>query len=750
MTKKYALSKISLCLTASLALLSGATASAFGAQANIDESYKNTSLSPDQRADIIVKQLTLDEKLSWLTGATAIPAAGQKKIPGAIGSAGYFPALKRFDIPAIQESDAGLGVGNMSNVRPGDNSTALPSSLVLGASFDPALAKQTGVLLGNEAHSKGFNVQLAGGADLIREPRGGRDFEYVSEDPLLTGLIAGNTVEGIQSQHVVSTVKHFAVNSQETGRVLVSSDIDKQPLQESDLLAFKIALDIGHPGSIMPGYNLINGDWATENAYLLNDVLKGEWGYKGWVMSDWGATHSTVKSVLAGLDVESGNDLDPQIYLSAANLRKAIDDKEIPISRINDMVKRQLRSLFAVGAIDFPARAGVPIDYPAHKLQAQDVAEKGIVLLKNANNTLPLPLGLKKILVIGAHADKGVLSGGGSSNVYPIGSYSVPGTVMGGWTVPKVYQPSAPLQAIQNESGSPEVKYIDGKNLQQIAHEASNADAVIVFAESWRHEGGDVPNLSLPDNQDQLISAAAKANKNTIVVLETGGPVKMPWLNQVSGVLAAFYPGSGGADAISGILFGRVDPSGHLPVTFPADENQLPRVAMKDPASTTSNAGQPIVGGVFHENYNIEGADVGYRWFERKNEQPLFPFGFGLSYTTFSTRDLHVEQSGKQLQAHFVIKNTGNRAGADVAQIYARQADNAGSVYRLVGFERVELKPGEEKQVSVNLEPRLIATYNLDAKDWDIKGGKYDVKLAEDYSKPGIQDNLTLSAFTIK
>lgn len=749
MKKKYQLSRLTLCLTASLTLLSGVTTSSFAAQQNIDESYKNTALSPDQRADIIVKQLTLDEKLSWLSGATAVPAEGHKNLPGAIGSAAYYPALKRFGIPAIQESDAGLGVGNMNNVRPGDNSTALPSSLVLAATFDPALAEKSGELLGNEAHSKGFNVQLAGGADLIREPRGGRDFEYVSEDPLLTGLIAGNTVKGIQSQHVVSTVKHFAVNSQETGRVLVSSDIDKQPLQESDLLAFKIALDIGHPGSIMPGYNLINGEWATENAYLLNEVLKGEWGYKGWVMSDWGATHSTVKSVLAGLDVESGNDLDPQIYLGEP-LRKAIEDKQIPISRIDDMVKRQLRSLFAVGAIDFPARPGVPIDYPTHKLQAQEVAEKGIVLLKNANNLLPLPMGLKKILVIGAHADKGVLSGGGSSNVYPIGSYIIPGTVLAGWHIPKVYQPSSPLLAIESDSGSAEVKYIDGKNLEQVAHEASDADAVIVFAESWRHEGGDVANLSLPDNQDRLISAAAKANKQTIVVLETGGAVKMPWLNQVSGVLAAFYPGTGGADAIAGILFGRVDPSGHLPITFPADENQLPRVAMKDPATTTSNPGAPTQGGVFHENYNIEGADVGYRWFERKNEQPLFPFGFGLSYTTFSTRDLQVEQSGKQLAAHFVVKNTGDRAGADVAQIYARQADNAGSVYRLVGFQRVELKAGEEKTVSVNLEPRLFASFNLDAKDWEIKAGKYDVKLADDYAQPGIKDSLTLSAVTIK
>lgn len=749
MTKKYALSKLSLCFAASLSLLYGTTTPASAAQSSIDESYKNSALTPDERADIIVKQLTLDEKLSWLTGATAIPAAGQKNIPGALGSAGYFPPLSRFGIPAIQESDAGLGIGNMDNVRPGDNATALPSSLVLAASFDPALAEQTGALLGNEAHSKGFNVQLAGGADLIREPRGGRDFEYVSEDPLLTGVIAGNTVKGIQSQHVVSTVKHFAVNSQETGRVLVSSDIDKQALQESDLLAFKIAIDIGNPGSIMPGYNLVNGEWATENAYLLNDVLKGEWGYKGWVMSDWGATHSTVKSVLAGLDVESGNNLDPSIYFGEP-LRKAVEDKQIPISRINDMVKRQLRSLFAVGAIDFPARPGVPIDYSAHKLQAQEVAEKGIVLLKNANNVLPLSLGLKKILVIGSHADKGVLSGGGSSNVYPVGSYIVPGTVVAGWKIPKVYQPSSPLLAIQSESGSPEVSYIDGKNLQQVAQEASHADAVIVFAESWRHEGGDVPNLSLADNQDQLISAAAKANKKTIVVLETGGAVKMPWLNDVSAVLASFYPGSGGAEAISGILFGRVDPSGHLPITFPADENQLPRVAMKDPASTTSNPGAPTKGGVFHENYNIEGADVGYRWFERKNEQPLFPFGFGLSYTTFTTRDLHVSQNGKQLQAHFVVKNTGTRAGADVAQLYARQADNAGSVYRLIGFQRVDLKPGEEKEVSVNLEPTLIASYNLDTKDWDIKAGNYDIKLAEDYAKPGIKDTLALTAFSIK
>jgi beta-glucosidase len=707
----------------------------------------NRLLSPEERAEKVVSQMTMQEKMSWLSGPMAIPMQGKEKIPGALGSAAYYPAIERLGIPAQQQSDASLGVGNLGNVRPGDNATALPSSLILGASFDPELAEETGRMLGNEAHSKGFNVQLAGGANLIREARGGRNFEYISEDPLLTGIIAGYSVKGIQSQHVVSTLKHFALNAQETGRVLISADIDEQALQESDLLAFKIAIEQGDPGAIMPGYNLVNGDWASENEYLLNQVLKKEWGFKGWAMSDWGATHSTVKAALAGLDVQSGNNLDAEPYF-AQPLEQAVNKGEVPMARIDDMVKRQLTSLFAVGAIDHPATPGKPIDYSRHKLIAQKAAENGIVLLKNHDNLLPLKMNLNKILVIGGQADKGVLAGGGSSSVTPVGSHIIDGAAMIGVPVPKVYHPSSPLHAIRCESGAASVTFLDGSDKAAVRREAQEADAVILFVESWRSEGQDLTSLTLDNNQDSLIETAAGANANTVVVIESGGAVKMPWLEQVGGVLAAFYPGCGGGEAIAGLLFGRVNPSGRLPVTFPRDEAQLPRPVQKDPATTTSNPGEPFKGEVFHEDYNIEGADVGYRWFDKQQIQPLFPFGYGLSYTQFEVSGLQLAQHDQVLQAGFSVKNSGDRAGAYVAQIYARRADDAECCWRLVGFKKVFLAPGEQQQLSLRLESRLLASFNLLTRRWDLSAGNYRFKLADDAGDEGMQQDFPLQGFS--
>lgn len=708
--------------------------------------WQDRTLSADQRAQSVVEQMTMDEKMRWLSGPMAIPAPGEARIPGALGSAACYPAIERLGIPAMQQSDASLGVGNLANVRPGDNATALPSSLLLGAGFDPAMAETTGNMLGREAHAKGFNVQLAGGANLIREPRGGRNFEYIAEDPLLTGIIAGHAVKGIQSQHVVSTVKHFALNAQETGRVLVSSDLDEQAMQQSDLLAFRIAIELGEPGAVMPGYNLVNGEWASENHHLLQQVLKTEWGFKGWVMSDWGATHSTEKAALAGLDVQSGSNMDPEPFFGEP-LRRAVEQGRVPAERLDEMVRRQLRSLFAVGAIDFPARPGVPIDYTAHRLIAQRAAENGLVLLKNHAGCLPLALNLPRLLVIGGHADQGVLSGGGSSSVTPIGHYAEQGAAIMGVAVPKVYHPSSPLHAIRCQSGAARVDYLDGSDHAAIASQAAGADAVIVFVESWNTEGQDLPDLALQDQQDRLISAAARANPHTIVVIESGGPVKMPWLEQVSGVLAAFYPGSGGGEAIAGVLFGRVNPSGRLPVTFPRDENQLPRPAMIDPSVTTSNPGEPLRGGVFHVDYNIEGSDVGYRWFERQRLSPLFPFGYGLSYTTFSADSLQITQQDDQLHASVVVKNSGERAGARVAQLYGRRTGEPVQTWRLVGFHKVMLEAGEQRTIPIGIESRCLAVFDPASRYWQLAAGDYQFRLADHALDDGISQTVTLSAW---
>lgn len=697
--------------------------------------WSDRSLSPDARAAMVVAEMTDDEKYAWVSAPMAIPNATNKKPEGAIGSAGYYPAIPRLGIPAMQQSDASLGIGNLANVRPGDNATALPSSLLLGATFDPAVARDTGAMLGREARAKGFNVQLAGGANLLRELRGGRNFEYVSEDPLLTGVMMGNSIAGIQSEGVVATAKHFLLNAQETGRVMVSSDLREPAMRESDLLAFQIGLEIGRPGAIMPGYNLINGHYASENAFLINTVLKGDWQYPGWVMSDWGATHSTEKAALAGLDVQSGANLDPEPFLGAP-LRQAVARGRVPQSRVDDMVRRQLRSLFAVGVIDNPPRPGGPIDYSEHALIAQRAAEKGIVLLRNEGGMLPLAQGARRILVVGGHADTGVLSGGGSSSVTPIGSVSEPGIEMVGIKINRVYQPSVPLHAIRAEAVAATVDYLDGKDVNAAVAAARSADIVIVFAEEWRSEALDGPGLSLPDGQDALIAAIADANPKTAVVLETGGPVLMPWLDKVPAVIQAFYPGSGGAPAIAGVLFGRVNPSGRLPYTFPASVTQLPRLTLRDPRTTTSNPGEPRKGGIFHISYDVEGSDVGYRWFERQNLTPLFPFGFGLSYSRFARSDATASLQDGRPVVSVNVRNIGDRAGATVPQVYISKAGKNGFVPRLGAFSKLNLAPGETRSVTMPIDPRLFARYDTKEKAFLIAGGQYTVTVGDYATDP--------------
>lgn len=707
-------------------------------------SWQQEGLSPDEKAARVVSEMTEQEKYAWLSGPMAIPLGDEPLPEGAIGSAGYYPAIPRLGIPAMQQSDASLGITALGNVRPGDNATALPSGLLLASTFNPSMARRSGELVGQEAFAKGFNVQLAGGANLIREPRGGRNFEYLSEDPLLTGVMAGQSVAGIQSQHVISTVKHFAVNAQETGRVVISSDISEPALRESDLLAFELAIETGQPGAVMPGYNLINGEWASENTHLLTDVLKGDWQYPGWVMSDWGATHSAAKAALAGLDVQSGANLDQQVWFDKP-LKQAVADGDVPPQRIDEMVQRILRSLFACGAIEHPPAADQHIDYTAHRLLAQQEAEQGIVLLKNQYELLPLAYGAEKIVVIGAHADHGVLAGGGSSAVTPTGSLRLPGVDFMGIQTDKVYQPSSPLWAIRAESGAKEVTYLSGNNLAEAVSAAKSATAVIIFADEWRSEALDAQGLWLSDAQNTLISTLADIHPKTVVVLETGGPVTLPWLDKVPALLEAWYPGSGGGEAIAGVLFGRVNPSGRLPVTFPASEQQLPHPQQTDPQTTTSMPATPVKGGIIHMDYDIEGSDVGYRWFARQHHKPLFPFGHGLSYTHFDWQDGQITAEKGNLTASCTVTNCGERRGAEVVMVFIAPCDGR-YVPRLVAFQRIELDKGESQRITLALEPRIIACWDQERHGWLTPGGEYQLLWCKDAQSVIMRSEVTLEA----
>jgi beta-glucosidase len=680
----------------------------------------DTALSADARAGLLVQALTQDEKIRLVHGELAIPFLGAKVPPGALGSAGYVPGIERLGVPALQETDASLGVANPFNVRPGDSATALPSGLALAATFDVNLAHDGGAMIGQEAWRKGFNVLLAGGVNLARDPRNGRNFEYLGEDPLLAGMLAGASIRGIEEQHVVSTVKHFALNDQETNRNWSNSVIGEAAARESDLLAFQIAIEQGKPGSVMCAYNLVNGEYACGNDHLLNGVLKGDWGFPGWVMSDWGGVHD-VDFALKGLDQESAAALDNTVYFDKP-LRDALSAGTISQDRLSGMVRRIFRSMFAAGLFDHPPVRS-PIDYAADSEVALRVAEQGIVLLKNDQGLLPLAATANRIAVIGGHADGGVLSGAGSSQVIPAGGPAAVVPVGGeGMLAPlrkMVFAPSSPLKAIRAAAPAAQVKFDDGRYVSSAVAAAKWADIVIVFANQWSIEGDDLPDMTLPSGQDALIAAVAAANPKTIVVLQTGGPVAMPWLAQTPAVIEAWYPGQRGGEAIANILFGKTNPSGHLPITFPKSPDQLPRPEL--PGIRVPQ------GQRFDVNYNVEGADVGYRWVAARKFEPLFPFGFGLSYTSFDYSGLSIA-GGKTMQVSFTVRNTGKVAGMAAPQLYLTSAAGQDEV-RLLGFDKVSLAPGESRRVTMTVDPRLLADFDEAAHGWRIRAGTYAVKL---------------------
>ena len=676
--------------------------------------WNNTQLSADQRAALLNRELTLDERIAMVHGLMALPSTKAPLPPEAILAAGYVPGVPRLGVPALYESDASLGVTNPLRVRAGDGATALPSGLALAATFNPALAYAGGAMIGNEARAKGFNVLLAGGVNLTREPRNGRNFEYLGEDPLLAGTLAGEAIRGIQSNHIISTTKHFALNDQETGRHVVNELIDAAALRESDLLAFELAIEGGHPGSVMCAYNEVNGSYACGNDFLLNHVLKQDWGYPGWVMSDWGAVYATEFAV-QGLDQESGQQLDQQVWFDAP-LRAAVQSGKIPQARLEDMTRRILRSMFASGLFDNPVQRS-DIDYVAHAAIARNEASEGIVLLRNRQNVLPLRASAAhRILVVGGRADLGTLSGGGSSQVFPphpdprsVIPVGGGGGEMGDWRS-MVFQSTPPLAAIRARVPNATVTFADGRYPSAAAARAKQADVAIVFATQWTTESEDVPDLSLPSGQDELIEAVAAANPNTVVVLETGGPVNMPWLDHSAAVLEAWYSGAAGADAIADVLFGVVNPSGRLPITFPASVGPLPGFGL--PPGQSFDAPHP------------RGAAVGYK---QTDQKPLFPFGYGLSYTHFVYSDLKVAQ-GKALTVSFTVRNDGALAGKDAPQIYLTSI--AGEpVRRLVGFAKVDLPAGSDKRVSVSVDPRLLSHFDVGKQCWHVAPGKYRIEV---------------------
>jgi beta-glucosidase len=677
--------------------------------------------SPDALACQLAAQLTSAEKFQLVYGAGG-PVTNIIALPR--GAGGYIPAIARLGIPALYFSDGSVGVANSQAP-----STALPSSIASAATWDLDLAYQYGKVIGSEMAAHGLNVNLGGNVNLNREPRDGRTFETKGEDSILAGKINAAHIRAIQDQHVVGGIKHFALNDQETGRFTENVTVDERAARETDLLAFEIGVKDADVQSVMCSYNQVNGTYACENPHLLNEVLKRDWGFQGFVMSDWWATHSTAAAANAGLDQEQP---DNEWFVS---LPAAVQRGDVPQSRIDDMARRILRALYQTGAMT-PANTG-PIDRATDETIAQQVEEQGAVLLKNSGGQLPLQASaLNSIAVIGSHADIGVLSGGGSAQVYPSGGAALTEGYpnLPGWA-PVIWDPSSPLQAIQAKAPNAKVTFDNGNSALRAASLAANSDVAIVFISQWASEGMDIPSLnftdvihSTPIDQNAVVSAVANANPHTIVVMENGGAQSLPWLDRVSAVLEAWYPGQRGGPAIANLLFGDVNPSGKLPLTFPASESDLPHPVISGPPAANPNA-------IFPVTYS-EGLLVGYKWYDAMNLKPQFPFGFGLSYTTFTISNVTLADNLSSPTPNFQVAcdlaNTGNVAGADVVQLYLALPPSANEPpRRLVGWQKVSLQPGAKQRVTITVDPadssHPMSWWDTANNRWQTSSGDYAV-----------------------
>lgn len=650
------------------------------------------------RAKAIVAKMTLDEKVTELHGIRT-PTEYR-----------YVPGIPRLGIPPLQMTNGPAGVGP-GGAGPQKRATALPSPLSLAATWDPSLAFEYGKIAGEETRETGSTLLEAPDVNIARIPQGGRVFESYGEDPFLDAKMAVANIDGIQSTGIMATVKHYIANNQEAQRFGVNEDVGERALREIYMPAFKAAIEEAHSASLMCAYPKVNGTFNCENKPLLDGVLKQEWKFNGFVMSDWGATHSTVPSALAGLDLEM-----PTGRYFSEDLKSAVQSGAVPVSIINDKLVRRFAKMMEFGTwAPVPEPTAIPAF--AHGAVDRKIADAGMVLLKNEGNLLPLDIkGIRGIALIGPYAVRPNTGGGGSSHVIPL--YTI--------------TPYDGLEAAMETR----ITVLDGSDIAAAVEAAKRAQMAIVMVGDQDTEGHDHP-ITLPDAQNKLIEAVAKANPKTIVVIKSGSAVLMPWIDDVPVVLEAWYPGEEDGNAVADVLTGKVDPSGKLPLTFPRDVDQT---LAKNPEQ------YPGVGGTAHYT---EGLDVGYRGYTANNVTPLFPFGFGLSYTTFSFADLKVAHASgsNDVTVTFKLTNTGKVAGADVAQLYLgfpNIAEGNEPPIQLKGFRKVMLSPGESKTVALKLDAHSFSYWSMQSRGWKIAPGTFQVMAGDSSANTPLKSTITI------
>jgi len=694
--------------------------------------YLDPAVPLEERVEDILGRLTLEEKLGLVHADSKFSTAG----------------VPRLGIPKMWMSDGPHGVReeiSRDNWRPAgrtdDFATWLPVSIALAATWNPELGEAYGGVIAAEARARGKHLMLGPGVNIQRTPLNGRTFEYLGEDPWLAARMAVGVIRGMQAGDVAACVKHFALNNQEHARGTVNVEVDERPLRELYLAPFEAAVREAGVWSVMGAYNKFRGQHCCHHGYLLNTVLKGEWGFRGLVVSDWGGTHSTAEAARDGLDLEMGTRGSYSDYYLAEPFRRGIESGEFPVALLDDKVRRNLRVLLATRALD--DRAPGALNTRAHQALARKVAEEGLVLLKNSGALLPLDLAqIRRIAVIGDNAVRLQAHGGQSSEIkafhevsplaglvaYTDGRADVNFSL--GVLAPKYRRMEAfDVTGAAEHVALPDRKLDPAELLERAVAAARAADVAIVFAglNHERHndtESTDRLSLELPYGQPELIARVAAANPRTIVVLVAGSPVAMdPWLEKVPVVVQAWYAGMEGGHAIASMIFGDTNPSGRLPCTFPR------RLEDTAPHATGLARHYPGEAGTVHYD---EGLFVGYRWNDAKAVEPLFPFGFGLSYTTFELSGLEVAAGGDAGAVATVeceVTNTGSRAGAEVVQLYVEPVAPAVQrpVRELKAFAKVLVQPGERRTVRLALGARAFSYYSPERKAWVVDAGEYRI-----------------------
>lgn len=730
------------------------------AAAAMPQPWTDVRLPSEKRAALLVRALSEPEKFAQLVGAPGVVP----ELPLCYGVR-HVPGLLRLGVPTLRVTNGPVGVGQNDCVPPtlpglplsalstpaSAKATALPSGMAVAASFDRSVASAFGDVLGREARALALQVLEGPGLNLARVPQGGRNFEYFGEDPYLTGALGVAEIRAIQGRGVIAMAKHFVANEQETNRFTVNERIDDRVLHELYLLPFEMAVKEGGVASVMCSYNAVNGPHACEDRHMLTDVLRNQWGFKGYVQSDFFAVHSAAPSLLAGMDhempgvtIKLANPPAQGPWFTAANLRSALDAGLISTPDIDRALKRRYTQMFRLGVFDRPV-AQTPIDVTGDAAVARDIGERSAVLLKNAGGLLPLSASTSgDVLLVGkaAYAAKAV-SGccSGSSDVIPLRTVT-------------------PLEGIRRslaELGSPATARLvtvadDNRNLDEAVAAARTAHTVIVLAGTLSDEGSDLPSLALPAGQDEMVAALLAANPRTVVVMKDNASTLLPWIDAAAAVLEAWFPGQEDGDVVARLLFGQATPSGKLPVTFPRTMADLPvRSPRQWPGVDAAGRTAVLDKGGDNVDTSVdysEGLQIGHRWFEAQAIRPLFPFGYGLSYTTFSLSDLQVTQASvrdhRSVIVRVTVRNLGARRGAETPQVYLTAPPSAGEPgSRLVGFEKVWLDSGETRRVTITLDANAanhpFSRWDSAAQTWRLLKGGHRLRVGASVADPGLQ-----------